>query len=67
MFHVEQYIMLAQSIDQCFTWNKAVVYSKLNQCIEDQMHSFEFGTVPHIISELNAAVRLGTIVAEYFP
>ncbi|MGV8894503.1 MAG: iron-containing alcohol dehydrogenase [Burkholderiaceae bacterium] len=29
--------------------------------------SFEFNTVPHIISELGAATRLGAIVAEYFP
>lgn len=29
--------------------------------------SFEFSTVPHLISELGAAARLGTIVAEHFP
>ncbi len=29
--------------------------------------SFEFSTVPHIISELGATTRLGAIVAEYFP
>lgn len=28
---------------------------------------FEFSTVPHLISELGAAARLGTIVAERFP
>ncbi|MGV8897644.1 MAG: iron-containing alcohol dehydrogenase [Burkholderiaceae bacterium] len=30
------------------------------------MMSFEFNTVPHIISELGAATRLGAIVAKYF-
>lgn len=29
--------------------------------------SFEFSTVPHLISELGAAARLGSIVAEHFP
>ncbi|MEO8406858.1 MAG: iron-containing alcohol dehydrogenase [Oxalobacteraceae bacterium] len=29
--------------------------------------SFEFSTVPHLISELGAAARLGIIVAEHFP
>ena len=29
--------------------------------------SFEFSTVPHLISELGAAAQLGTLVAEHFP
>ncbi|NMM35951.1 MAG: iron-containing alcohol dehydrogenase [Glaciimonas sp.] len=31
------------------------------------MMSFEFTTVPHIISESGAAARLGAVVMEYFP